>query len=129
MNNDALIQKAIEVLNPRRISSCAEAASVGCALITGKGNIYTGVCIDTACGIGFCAEHSAIAAMVTAGETSIETIVAVDRNKSITAPCGRCREFMYQIDDNNKDADIIMPGGKVVTLSDLLPCHWTEKAA
>jgi cytidine deaminase len=129
VSNDDLIQKAIGVLNPRKISSCAEAASVGCALLTGKGNIYTGVCIDTACGIGFCAEHSAIAAMVTAGETDIKTIVAVNWNKSIMAPCGRCREFMYQIDDNNKNADIIMPGGKVIKLSDLLPCHWMEKAA
>jgi cytidine deaminase len=129
VNNDALIQKAIEVLNPRKISSCAEAASVGCALITGERNIYTGVCIDTACGIGFCAEHSAIAAMVTAGETGIKTIVAVGSDKMIMAPCGRCREFMYQVDDNNKNTDIIMPGGKLAKLSELLPCHWMEKAA
>lgn len=129
MNNDELIQKAIGVLNPRKISTCAEAGGVGCALATDQGNVYTGVCIDTACGIGFCAEHSAIAAMVSAGETKIKTIVAVDWDKSILAPCGRCREFMYQVDDNNKNSDIIMPGGKIAKLNDLLPCHWREKAA
>src|SRR5512146_678141 len=52
-------------------------AAVGCALITSKGNIYEGACIDAPCGIGFCAEHAAIAAMVTNREFSIKKIVAV----------------------------------------------------
>ncbi|WP_245629764.1 hypothetical protein [Alicyclobacillus sendaiensis] len=29
-----------------------------------------GVCIDTVCSLGFCAEHAAAAAMITAGETA-----------------------------------------------------------
>jgi len=52
-------------------------ADVGCALITDKDNVYLGVCIDTGSGTGFCAEHSAIAAMVTAGEFKIKKLVAV----------------------------------------------------
>jgi len=129
VNKDQLVQKAISMLNPRKISSCAEAAGVGCALVTNNGNVFTGVCIETACGMGFCAEQSAIAAMITAGETNIKMIVAVDWDKSVLTPCGRCREFMYQIDDNNKNADVVMPDGAVVTLSALLPHHWMEKAA
>ena len=128
-SHEQLIQKAISLLNPKKLSSYGvEAGGVGCALETDKGNIYTGVCIDTAFGIGFCAEHSTIAAMVTAGETKIETIVAVDWDKSIPAPCGRCREFIYQVDDDNKNTQVIMPGN-VVKLSELLPYHWMEKAA
>lgn len=129
MGNDELIQKAIGALSPRKTSSCAEAGGVGCSLITDRGNVYTGVCIDTACGIGFCAEHSAIAAMVTAGESKIKTIVAVHWDKSILAPCGRCREFIYQIDDDNKNTNVIMPDRNVMKLSELLPHHWFRKAA
>ena len=36
-----------------------------------------GVCIDVSSGIGFCAEYAAVAAMITAGESEIDTIVAV----------------------------------------------------
>ncbi len=107
----------------------AEAAGVACALKTDKGNIFTGVCIDVPCGIGFCAEHSAIAAMITAGETAIDTIVAVDWDKSILSPCGRCREFMYLIDDKNKNTTVIMPEGKIMPLHVLLPNHWFEQKA
>ena len=40
---------------------------VGAMLVTEAGKTYSGVCIDTSSGTGFCAEHAAIAAMVTAG--------------------------------------------------------------
>ncbi|CUO22799.1 Cytidine deaminase [Turicibacter sanguinis] len=62
-----LILKATEVLNPRQLSSAAEAGSVAAALLTNSGQIYTGICIETKCSMGFCAEHAAAAAMITAG--------------------------------------------------------------
>jgi len=76
-------------------------------LLTESGNLFHGVCIDVGSGIGFCAEHGAIAAMVTAGQRRISKIVAVWGVKTVTVlpPCGRYREFMYQIDRNNLDAD------------------------
>ena len=55
-----LILKATEVLNPRQLSSAAEAGSVAAALLTNSGQIYTGICIETKCSMGFCAEHSAV---------------------------------------------------------------------
>ena len=39
------------------------------ALETASGNVYTGINLDLACGIGFCAEHSAVAEMLKARET------------------------------------------------------------
>ena len=63
-----LYQKAVEVLNPRQVSENVETGGVAAALVTDKGNVYRGVCIDTACSLGFCAEHAAIAAMFTAGD-------------------------------------------------------------
>lgn len=125
MNNDELIEKAKSVLNPRKLSSYgAEAGGVGCALVTDKGNVYTGVCVDTPCSMGFCAEHNAVGAMITDGESRIKTIVAVDWDGVILAPCGRCREFIYQMDDENKNADVIMPDGGIMKLKELLPLHW-----
>ncbi len=55
-------------LNPRQLSPLASAGSVAAAILTADGNVFTGVCIDTPAGMGFCAEHLAAAAMVNAGE-------------------------------------------------------------
>jgi cytidine deaminase len=41
-----------------------------------QGNIYTGICIDLGCGLGFCAEVAAIAQMLTHRETRIDEVVA-----------------------------------------------------
>ncbi|HSM82763.1 MAG TPA: cytidine deaminase, partial [Nodosilinea sp.] len=66
----------------------AQAATVGCALLAGNGRVYEGVCIHLPCGLGFCAEAAAIAAMLKDGETQITTIVAVTPD-GILSPCGR----------------------------------------
>ncbi len=42
------------------------------------GVVHVGVCIEVECGIGFCAEHAAVASMITHGESHICTIVAVN---------------------------------------------------
>ncbi len=127
MIDDAeLIRIAREILNPRRLSALAEAGDVGCALVTHKGNVYRGVCIDTTCSMGFCAEHAAIAAMVTAGENQIASIVAVDCDGVIIPPCGRCREFIYQVDGRQGETRVIL-SDKVVAINDLLPEHWARR--
>jgi cytidine deaminase len=123
MSDLDLITAARAVLNPRRLTRSVEVAGVGSALRTASGAIYVGVCIDAACGIGFCAEHAAVAAMITAGETRIMDIVAVDWDGSILPPCGRCRELVVQVDDGNADTRVILPGG-VKPMRALLPDHW-----
>lgn len=127
MSNEELIEKAKSVLRPRKISHGFTVGDVGCALITNKGNVYLGVSIDTGCGMGFCAEHSAIAAMVTHGEHIIKKIVAVVKNGTPIPPCGRCREFMHQICEENFDAEVIVRKKKSVKLKDLLPLPWDAK--
>ena len=82
ITNKELIEKALSVTKSRNINHEFTVGDVGCALLTEKGNVYLGVCIDVSCGIGFCAEHSAIAAMVTNGEHKIKKIVAVWKNTS-----------------------------------------------
>ncbi len=119
-----LYMEAVSVLNPRKISEDVEAGGVAAALVTDKGNVYRGVCIDTACSMGFCAEHAAIAAMLTAGEDRVEKIVAVDWKKSILPPCGRCREFLMQL--GNPDALVLVAENTAVKVKDLLPFYWQE---
>src|SRR5262250_2096294 len=127
MTNDELIQKAQAVVNPRKIAHGFTVGDVGCALLTEKGDLHVGVCIDAGGGIGFCAEHSAIASMVTHGEQSISRIVAVLRDGKVLPPCGRCREFMRQIDVNNMDrTEVLLGRDRVVKLRDLMPHPWDE---
>ena len=130
MKNEQLIEKAGSIVNPRRIGDYL-VGDVGCALLTDRHNVYLGVCIDAGSGIGFCAEHSAIAAMVTAGEYRIKKIVAVWRDGEKTcvlSPCGRCREFIRQIDEGNLDTEVILDANRTVKLLELLPMHdWFQK--
>jgi cytidine deaminase len=124
LSDEELIKKAQSVLKPRKIRHGFTVGDVGCALVTTKGNVYVGVSIDTACGMGFCAEHSAIAAMVTHGENVIQKIVAVAEDGTPIPPCGRCREFMRQIDAKNSNATVIIGPNKSVSLNELLPFSW-----
>jgi cytidine deaminase len=126
VTNEELISRAEAVVLPRQVGGRLF-GDVGCALVTARGNVFVGVCIDTASGTGFCAEHSAIAAMVTAGELDIAKIVAVWKDERGTTvvlpPCGRCREFIRQVSDSNLDTDVILEIDKAVPLKDLLPYH------
>jgi cytidine deaminase len=63
--------------------------------------------------------------MLTNGESRIEKIVALDGDGVILPPCGRCREIIYQVNNQNKEADIILKN-KVMKLKDLLPEIWQE---
>ena len=118
-----LIDRARAVVNPRRIGKHTT-CDVGCALLAADGLVYLGVCVDVPCGIGFCAEHSAIAAMATAGEHRIRKIVAVRGDGSVLPPCGRCREFMRQLEPENMDAVVVLAQGHSKPLRELLPFPW-----
>jgi len=121
---EELIEEARAVQGTFKLSDPAfSAASVGAALRTTSGAIHTGVCIDVACGIGFCAEHSAMAEMLKHREVEIAAIVAVDQSR-VLSPCGRCRELMMELSPRNRDTKVVLPGERVVPLRELLPDHW-----
>lgn len=123
--NQELIEKAMTVLRPRVLSHANNAGEVACALLSLSGNLYLGVSIDVSSGIGFCVEHSAIAAMITAGESRISKIVAVWEDRVVLPPCGRCRELIYQIDPANMiSTDVIIGEDQTVKLQELLPHPW-----
>lgn len=121
-----LYNEAIKVQNNRVISPFIEAGSVSAAILTKKGNIYVGVCIDTCSGLGMCAERNAIANMITNGECEIEKIVAVMPDGKVGSPCGACREFLMQLSKNSEDIEILMDINtlETVKLKDLVPNWW-----
>lgn len=128
MQFDELYKIARPLANRRQVSRYTEVASVSAAILAASGNVYTGVNIDTACSMGFCAEHSAIAAMATAGETKVAKVIAVHDDGKIIPPCGRCRQFLSQLDDENMNAEIMIADNVVKKLSELLPFDWARAA-
>ena len=104
---------------------------VGAALRTRDGRVYSGVNLDAYLGrMAVCAEAVALGRAVTeAGETGIDTIVAVrhpepsepDQGIVVVSPCGSCRELIWDYDRN---ARVIVPGanGPAITgIGELLP--------
>lgn len=127
MEFEELTQRAFAVVKPRRLSEEFEVGGVGAALLTDSGNVYVGVCIDTACSMGFCAEHAAAAAMVTAGEQVVRKMVAVGWDGRIMPPCGRCRELIRQLADENSETEVLVKKNTSVRLKELLPFDWREQ--
>ena len=123
---DMLITRAKEVLNPRIISPFIEAGGVGAAILTKNGNVYTGVCIDTASTLGMCAERNAIANMITNGESQIDKLVCVMRNGEVGSPCGACREYLMQLDRDSKNIVILRNKDtyETIRLEELIPDWW-----
>ncbi len=106
-----------------------QAGLVAAAIMTKRGNIFTGVCIDTASSLGMCAERNAMANMITNGENEISKLVAVMWDGSVGSPCGACREFMMQLSNNSKEIEILinLKERKTVKLGELIPDWWGDK--
>jgi len=122
-----LIKEAQKILGEYGLSRDEyTAGSVAAALLSSNGNLYTGINFDVACGIGFCAEHAAIAQMLKHRETRIDMIVAVSSD-SIRPPCGRCRELLFQINNDNIQTKVYLSDETYVTLDELLPNRWKPR--
>lgn len=121
-----LISKAKEVLNPVEISPFIQAGQVSASIMTKSGNIYTGVCVDTSCTLGICAERNAIHTMITNGEYEIEKIVCVmSDGKAGGMPCGACRELIMQLGENSKNIEILANENyETITMEKLMPNWW-----
>lgn len=124
-----LYDRAKCVINPRVISPFIEAGGVGAAILTEDGNIYTGVCIDTASSLGMCAERNAIANMITNGESKIVKLVCTRKTGTLEFPCGACREYLMQLDENSGDIELLkdLETKEIVKLREIVPYWWGDK--
>ena len=116
-----------QVLKPWDVSKIIAAGGVSAAVESVSGKIYVGVCVDTACTLGICAERNAIFHMITNGENAIRRVIAINRTGKVIPPCGACREFMTQLmPDSYRTVEIMMDyeTNKAVTLGELTPEWW-----
>ncbi len=116
-----IINEAHQLAKPIKPSELCSAGSVGSVIVSRSGKKYTGICLDFACSLGFCAEHAAIAEMLKAHESEIALVVAVDEDGNVLPPCGRCREMMWQLNEVNVDALVVLASDRAVPLREMLP--------
>lgn len=122
-----LYEAAKRVLDPRNVSDIIEAGGVAAAIESVSGKIYVGVCIDSACTLGICAERNAIFNMITNGENAIKRVIAVNLDGKAMPPCGACRELMTQLMPKDyRDVQVMLDyeNNRVVTLGELTPEWW-----
>lgn len=124
-----LITAARKVQHERTVSPFIDAGGVAAAVLTKAGNLYVGVCIDTACSLGMCAERNAIANMLTHGESQISKVVALMPDGKVGLPCGACREMMMQLDSQSGDLEVLLDeeSRKTTLLKELCPNWWGEQ--
>lgn len=121
--------------HPQDVTPFIYAHNVVCALEAENGEIFTGFCIESCCGVvNLCAERVAAVNMyVNSGQTKIKRLIAF-RNKppyggGSGMPCGACREFLYQLNEENENMEIMVDYEKreTITLKELIPDWWGKE--
>ncbi|RHR20477.1 cytidine deaminase [Clostridium sp. AF19-22AC] len=133
---EKLYEKAAAEYHPEDVSPFVYAHHVVCALESENGDIYTGFCIESCCGVmDLCAERVAALNMyVNSGQTVIKRMITF-RDKAPYGgasgmPCCACREFLMQLSIKNKDIEIMVDYNtrETVRLEELMPKWWgTER--
>jgi len=98
--------------------------AVGAAVRGASGAVYAGCNVENAAyPEGCCAETSAIAALVVAGETRLTEAAVVGGGDKLVTPCGGCRQRLREFGSDDVEIHICGPEGlrKTVTLGALLP--------
>ena len=122
-----MYEAAKAVQNGREISERIYAGGVAAAVESASGRIYVGVCVDTSCTLGICAERNAIFNMITNGEQDIKRVLAIMPDGKTGAPCGACREFMTQMMPgryHNIEIMLDYENERIVTIGELTPEWW-----
>ncbi len=97
---------------------------VGAAVRGESGQLYAGCNVENAAyPQGWCAEASAIAAMVMAGETRIVEAAVMGGGEAPCTPCGGCRQKLHEFAGGDLPIHVCGPEGlrRTVTLGELLP--------
>jgi len=97
---------------------------VGALIVTNEGNTYSGCNVENASyPLGNCAESSAIASMILAGEKNIRMIYVMSQNEQGGCPCGGCRQRIREFSDIDTQVILCSPSGvqQRLLLADLLP--------
>jgi cytidine deaminase len=104
---------------------------VGAAVLTDSGAIFSGCNIENASyPEGWCAETTAIAAMVMGGGKRIAEVAVVAEKLPLITPCGGCRQRLREFGTEETLVHLCDESGVVetVTLGDLLPKAFESRA-
>jgi cytidine deaminase len=121
-----LIALAAAAINRQQLSDGSWAADVGAAVEAENGSLFTGASVGGY--LSVCAEQSALTQMVSRTGPVVRRVVAVWRDPesgalNVLPPCGRCREFLRVVSQQNLEAVVILGPSHRKTLRDLLPLH------
>ena len=92
---------------------------VGVAALVDDGRIVEGCNVENASyGVGLCAECGLVSNLATTGGGKLVAIVCVDGEGNYLAPCGRCRQLLFE--HGGPDALLMTPDG-AKKMSEMLP--------
>ena len=97
---------------------------VGAAVRGASGKIYVGANVENASyGLALCAERSAVAAAIAAGEKRLAAVAVVTSTSPPAAPCGMCRQVLAEFADDALPIALVNDAGERsdTTLGALLP--------
>ena len=116
---EMLYEAAAKEYHPEEVSPFVYAHHVVCALEACSG--VMNLCAERVAGLNM---------YMQSGQTKVRRMIAFrDRppsGKGSGMPCGACREFFYQLNEENEDMEILVDYAKreTVTLRELLPKWW-----
>ena len=120
---DALVAAA-RAVQPRAYAPYS-GYHVGAALLTRAGRVFAGCNVENASyGLAICAERSAVAQMIAAGDSEPIACVVVTHGAEAGSPCGMCRQTLaeFAIDMPVRLLTADAPAaGRTTTLAALLP--------
>ncbi|QTP53356.1 cytidine deaminase [Billgrantia sulfidoxydans] len=97
---------------------------VGAMVESGSGARYVGANVEVAHYKGLCAEASAIAAMVSAGERRLRHVYVIGPGEHLCSPCGDCRQRIREFADATTRIHVVDAQGTLLkryTIDELLP--------
>ncbi|MDI5986929.1 cytidine deaminase [Halomonas sp. M4R5S39] len=97
---------------------------VGALVESDSGTRYAGANVEVAHYKGLCAEASAIAAMVSAGERHLRAVYVIGPGAHLCAPCGDCRQRIREFADDDTRIHVVDAGGRLLRryrMDELLP--------
>ncbi|MFB6191618.1 MAG: cytidine deaminase [Candidatus Nanohaloarchaea archaeon] len=122
---EELIEKADEVR--KNTFSTFTDGSVGAAILTYSGKIYTGCYFESVIqGLGTCAERNAVGSAVSDGEYKFKAVAVVGEVDEPITPCGACRQILAEFAEvAQHDITIIMRGQsgetRIESLEQMIP--------
>ena len=120
MNDNELIRCAAEFRS--RAYAPYSGFAVGAALLAASGRVYGGVNVENASyPVGICAERTAVAAAITAGEHDFEALAVIADSPAPCAPCGMCRQMLMEFPLKRIILANTAGATRVLTPAELLP--------